>query len=292
METAAEKLGRMYSEVLFCFEDTGRYSKRLSVFLSSSGLLFSRLNALDVKRSMGLRRGKTDKRDSEMIARYASQRLEELVCTQLGGPVMDQLHVLLSLREKLIKHRTAYKNGLQDLYDCYCEGEFDFIRERQGSMVIHLDKEIGLVEQRIYGLIDRHESLRTNYRLLHSVRCIGKVLAAYMIVLTENFTRFSTARKFACYAGIAPFEHSSGSSIRGRTRVHACANKQIKTLLNMAALSSIQIKGEFREYYERRISEGKHKMSTLNIIRNKIVFRAFAVVQRGTPYVDLHKFVA
>jgi transposase len=113
-----------------------------------------------------------------------------------------------------------------------------------------------------------------------------------MIVLTENFTRFSTARKFACYAGIAPFEHSSGSSIRGRTRVHACANKQIKTLLNMAALSSIQIKGEFREYYERRISEGKHKMSTLNIIRNKIVFRAFAVVQRGTPYVDLYKFVA
>jgi hypothetical protein len=33
-------------------------------------------------------------------------------------------------------------------------------------------------------------------------------------------------------------------------------------------------------------------MSTLNIIRNKLVFRIFAVVKRGTPYVDLSKFAA
>jgi transposase len=33
-------------------------------------------------------------------------------------------------------------------------------------------------------------------------------------------------------------------------------------------------------------------MSTLNIIRNKLVFRAFAIVRRGTPYVDLSRFAA
>ena len=60
----------------------------------------------------------------------------------------------------------------------------------------------------------------------------------------------------------------------------------------MAAMSAIQIKGEYKEYYKRRIEAGKNKMSTLNIIRNKIIFRAFAVAKRGSPYVDLYKFVA
>ena len=60
----------------------------------------------------------------------------------------------------------------------------------------------------------------------------------------------------------------------------------------MAAMSSIQFNGEYKTYYQRRLAEGRNKMSTLNIIRNKLVFRAFAVVKRGTPYVDLHRFAA
>jgi hypothetical protein len=60
----------------------------------------------------------------------------------------------------------------------------------------------------------------------------------------------------------------------------------------MAAMSAIQIKGEYKEYYKRRTESGKNKMSTINVVRNKIVFRAFAVVKRGVPYVDLYKFAA
>jgi transposase len=61
----------------------------------------------------------------------------------------------------------------------------------------------------------------------------------------------------------------------------------------MAASSVIQIKGEYRDYYNKRVKElGKNKMSTLNIVRNKLVYRVFAVVNRQTPYVDLYKFAA
>ncbi len=55
-------------------------------------------------------------------------------------------------------------------------------------------------------------------------------------------------------------------------------------------MAAIQLKGEYKNYNQRRCDEGKNKMSTLNIIRNKIVFRAFAIVKRGTPYVDLTSF--
>lgn len=278
--------------LMFCFENTGRYSRPLSVFLQESGHAFIVLNALDLKRSMGITRGKTDQKDARMIALYAWRKRDELRLAGLPGPTMDQLRQLLSLREMMIKHRTACKNTVQDLHDCYVEGENDFIRERMEEMRYHLDEQIQRVEERIYTTMESQPEIMANYILLMSVRGIGKVLAAYFIVLTENFTRFIDPRKFACYAGIAPFEYSSGTSVRGKTRVHACANRQVKTLLNLAAMSCIQQKGEYKSYYDRRVAEGKSKMSTLNIIRNKLVFRAFAVVKRGTPYVDLTKFAA
>jgi transposase len=64
IEIYAMKLGNRLEHVFFCFEDTGRYSKLLYVFLQESKFQFAALNALDVKRSMGLTRGKNDKKDT------------------------------------------------------------------------------------------------------------------------------------------------------------------------------------------------------------------------------------
>jgi transposase len=292
LEIVSSKLKEAFSRVFFCFENTGRYSRLLSVFLQDGGFGFAALDALDLKRSMGLTRGKSDKKDARTIAIYAWRRRDELVTSKLAGPVLDQLRQLLTLRDKLIRHRTAFKNTSQDLHDGYFEGEFDFIKQRQESMLSHLQQEIDLVDNEIYRIISLQNDILTNYNLLLSIPGIGKVIAVYLIALTHNFTRFDTPRKFACYAGIAPFEYSSGTSVKGKTKVHPCANKQIKSLLNMAAMASIQIIGEYKTYYQRRLLEGRNKMSTINIIRNKLVFRAFAIVKRGTPYVDLHKFAA
>ncbi len=292
LEVCSKQLEEENHQVFFCFEDTGRYSKLLSVFLAQSGYPFALLNALDVKRSMGLTRGKSDKKDARMIAQYAWRKRDELIKSNLAGPAIDQLKQLLSLREKLIKHRTAFKNTSHDLYDCYVDGEFNFIKQRQTQMLLHLNNEIELVEAEITRIIGLNEDFRTSFNLLISIRGIGKILAFYLIALTENFKKFDNARKFACYAGIAPFEYSSGTSVKGKTKVHAIANRHIKSLLNMAAMASVQLNGEYKNYYQKRLSEGKNKMSTLNIIRNKLVFRAFAVIKRGTPYVDLVKFAA
>ena len=134
--------------------------------------------------------------------------------------------------------------------------------------------------------------IQTNYNLLISIRGIGFVTAIALIVATENFTRFDDHRKFACYCGIVPFEYQSGTSIKGKKKISRFANKRLKALLSNAACTSIQFNPEMKLYYERRIQEGKSKMSTQNIIRNKIVARVFAVVQRGTPYVDTFRYAA
>jgi transposase len=278
-------------DLLFCFENTGKYSKMLSVFLHSQEILFVMVPALEIKKSLGMTRGKDDKVDASRIARYAYEKRDRLVPTVLPGEKIDQLKSLLALREKLVKHRTAYKNGITDLKDCYREGENTIIKNIQQRLIKAVNDEVGYLENEIANMIKTDPLMDGNFKLLTSVRGIGKILGSYLIAFTENFTSFEDARSFACFAGTAPFANSSGV-IKGKPRVHPYANKQIKALLNMAAMSAIQFKGEYREYYKKRIETGKNKMSTLNIIRNKILFRAFAVIKRGTPYVDLYRFAA
>ena len=279
-------------ELFFCFEDTGRYSRLLSSFLDETGITFAMVSSLEIKRSLGLKRGKTDRVDAKAIAYYAWQHKDELRPTKVNSALEGELRQLLTLRNKLIRHRTAYKNNLHELMDILYDGETNCIRKVHEHMITELNEQIGIVDHRIEELITSSDAWANNYHLIQSVRGIGPVLAKYLIIYTQNFTRFSNPKSFACYAGIAPFEYSSGSSVKGRTRVHPFANKQLKSLLNTAAMAAIQLKGEYKTYFQRRTEEGKNKMSTLNIIRNKLVTRVYAVVKRQTPYVDLTKFAA
>lgn len=291
-EVIMKSAGCSLKDVLICFEKTGKYSNPLAVFLEESKIKFNMSPALAIKRSLGLVRGKDDKIDSKRIALYAYEKRETLQLTKLPGPKIDQLKTLLTLRDKLMKHRTAYKNGITDLTDCYQEGETKYIREVHENLIEKLSNQIDDVEEHIMQIIRNDQGMLKNYHLLLSIRGVGKVTAFFLIAYTENFTVFANARQFACYCGIAPFPYSSGK-MTGKSRVHVFGNKKLKSILDLVAKSTIRYNNEFKIYYERRINEmGKSKMSTINIIRNKVVSRVFAVINRQTPYVDLHKFAA
>lgn len=70
------------------------------------------------------------------------------------------------------------------------------------------------------------------------------------------------------------------------------ANKELKKLLHMGALSAIQHYEEFRAYYERKVKEGKHPLTVLNAIRSKLALRAVAVINNQQPYMDNYKKAA
>ncbi len=92
------------------------------------------------------------------------------------------------------------------------------------------------------------------------------------------------------YSGVAPFEYSSGSSIRGRTKVNHMADKKMKSLLQMCALSAIKHDPQLKVYYQKKEKEGKNKMLIFNNIRNKIIQRVFCVVNRKTPFVNTFNY--
>jgi len=160
----------------------------------------------------------------------------------------------------------------------------DYIYQDSLVNIQSLGSSIRNCEKRIEELLKQDISLRTNYKLMSSVVGIGLINSALILIATANFTQFSNARKFGCYCGVVPFEHSSGSSIRGKTRISKVANKNLKTKLTLAAQNSVRYDPELKEYYQRKISEGKNKWLVLNNVKNKLIHRIFAVVRDGQMY--------
>lgn len=271
-----------FSAILVVMEYTGIYTYGFERFLHEHGLEYVKRSALDIKRSAGIKRGKSDKADARMISRYGWQRREELRPMKPLSETERNLQQLMAYRDKLVRDRASYQVRIKEPQLGADVNEY-IIASTQNVINV-LSEEIKSLTSRIEALIDREEEIRSTYQLLRSVAGIGFATAVHLIIATENFRRFTQPRKLACYAGVAPFENSSGKSIRGRTKTSYLANKKLKSLLTMAAISAIQHDADLKLKYQQKLTEGKAKMSVINIIRFKLIERAFAVVKRKTPY--------
>jgi len=270
--------------LLVVMEYTGIYTYQVEHFLQQHNIQFVKRPALDIKRSLGMVRGKSDKIDARFISKYGWMRKEELQPMCVVSDSQFELQQLMSHRDKLVADHASYQSKLKELV---LQMGKKINKEMVDSMKLVMEilkQEIKKAEKNIKQLISSDDSLVTNYELAYSVTGIGFATAVHLLIATENFTRFSDARKLICYCGVAPFEHSSGTSIRGRVRVSHLANKKLKSLLTMAAISAIQHDPELKAKYEQKVKEGKAKMCVINIIRAKLIERVFAVIRKQKPY--------
>ena len=272
----------------FCFEHTGNYGLLLSCFLQEKGLTFTAVAALEIKQSQGVKRGKTDALDAHSIAVYAAVNRHKLTPTKMPDESLLIIRELLSYRDQLVRIRTQFKNSLKSR-TCL-KGIIDNARVLADikKQIVQLNKSIEKTEESICAEINRNKELQLNFHLAKSVKGVGVIIAAFLLVNTNNFTAFKTSRQFSSYAGVAPFKHESGSSIRGKTRVSHYANKQMKTLLYNAANSAVVHDPELKNYYNRKKAQNKAHLSVINAVAAKILARTFAVVKRGTPYVNTY----
>lgn len=279
-------------QVMLVMEHTGRYSYQLEAFLHRKNIRFTKVPALQIQRSLGMIRGKTDKADAWRIACYGQQKAASLAPAQPKPVVVERLQVLSTTRALLVSQRAAQKNALRSLKETLSLNTGDSSVKALESAINHFDNTIKTLETQMEQLIQSDGQIANNYRLLLSIKGVGPVLASAVIIKTENFTRFDNARKFACYCGVAPFEHSSGSSIRGKTRVSHLADKGMKTLLDLAAQTAVQHDAELKQYYQARLQKGKSKRSSINVVRNKIIYRIFAIIKRQEPFLQEYKRAA
>lgn len=270
-----------------CFEHTGNYGLLLAACLEQENITYSMISSLEIKKSLGLVRGKNDQIDAIRIAEYSSVHAHKLPETKLPSKALLKIKSLLSYRRQMVKLRSQLKNSLKAMQLMEVHLDDQDISTRIQNQIKSYDKEINEIEREIEKCIKENEALAENYSYAVSVTGVGLIITAFMLVYTNNFTSFPDARKFSCFAGIAPFEHSSGKSIKGKTKISSYRNKNIKTLLHNGVNSAINFDPQIKAYYKRKIEEGKDKRLVKNNIACKIVSRVFATVKRKTPYVTL-----
>jgi transposase len=277
--------GVIISETLICMEHTGIYCTPIIEVTEKLSLNLWLENATQIKLSIGLQRGKNDKIDSGRIAEYAFRNHDRAVLRNPEREAMKKLKELNLARTKLMmttkslqvlsKEKDHYKS--KSTFSAYFK-----------QSIIALKADLKKVEINIKKVIKSDERLTELFEIIGSVKGIGPVVALNMILTTNEFKDITEPKKYACYAGVAPFEHSSGTSVKGRPRVSKKANMHIKSILHMAALIAIQYNQEIKEFYERKVKEGKAKMNVINAVRNKLIHRVFACVRDNRKYENIY----
>ena len=275
--------------IVFCFENTGVYGMHLCYALQEKDYCYAMVPAIEIKRAKGLTRGKSDKADSLDIATYAITHEHKLSFRKLPESDLIKLRLSLTEREKLMKAIAVFDSTKEN--EEFLPKEITAAILKINEQTIKgLKKQLLAVEKGILAIIKANDTIKQQFDLATSVPGVGPQTAINIIVSTRCFSTFDNWRQFACYAGIAPFEYTSGTSIRGKTKINHFANKKIKSLLNMAALSAKRVDTQMKQYYERKTKEGKNGMLVMNALRCKVISRIFATVQRGKPYVDFMKY--
>lgn len=281
-----------FENSLVVLENTGVYHRLIWEHCSQHNLPLHIGNAAQIKWSLGILRGKDDVTDSKRLCNYCYKNREELKASPVLQAVFLQLKDLMTARSRLLSQLNSIEVYLKELKLSNSKEVQKALEQAHKAALEGLKKSLAAIEARLTALVTENDAIATSYHLLLSVPGIGHLTAIFLICCTNNFAGGVSGKQLASYGGMAPFGNKSGTSIKGKDKVHKMANKELKKMMHMCAMAAIQYYPEFRQYYDRKTAEGKHPMSVMNAVKNKIILRAAAVIKKQEKYVDNYKKAA
>jgi transposase len=148
------------------------------------------------------------------------------------------------------------------------------------SIIAALQSEIHILEAHLLVYVPHTQ------HLLRSIPGIGAVSAACLVAYIGDIQRFSTPEKLVAYIGLDCRIHQSGTSVKGRGFISKRGNRYLRSVLFNAAFSARQTNPALRDYFNKKVAEGKHYTSALTAVERKLVHIIWAVWSRGTPFVQ------
>ena len=271
-------------ETIVAMENTGRYNWALyEVLANFKGKVYV-IPPIHLKKSMGLVRGKNDKIDAERIGLFIAKNEADLVPWKQAPERLRKLKILLTERLSRIKMKRQLSIQKHDYKLMKTMGLDKKLTKLNAQLIESIEQQLKEIESNIEPMIQEDVAMKNQASLIKSVPGVGKVLCWTFLAKTEGFTLINDPRKMACYSGVVPFDHQSGTSIKWKPKVSVFADKTLKSILHLAAMSAIRLNNDLATYYKRKVNEGKNKMSVLNAIRNKIIHRVFAVIKNQKKY--------
>lgn len=270
------------AETLVVMEATGSYWISLATALHSAGYAVSVINPMQAHHFAKalLKRAKTDAIDAQTLAHLAAKLQPE--CWTPPPAVYYELQQRLAQRDGLLSLRQQIRNQLHALVQAPVV--IASVRLRIEQLIATLTEQIAEVEAEIAPTLLQDGAWAAAAARLQTIKGIGLLTAAWLVVTTVNFRVCPSADAAVGYAGLAPMPFDSGTSVHGRRRIGHRGNRRLRTALYMATLSATQHNPIIREFYERLRASGKLKKVARCAAARKLLRIAWAVVTKGEPF--------
>ncbi len=285
-------------EHLIVMESTGPYWVALALTLEQAGYGVAVVNPAQVHffAKAQLKRSKNDKLDAQTLAEFA-----QIMQPKLWMPPPQFYHELrqrISQRDNLVKFKNQVENQLHSLL--VNPIVIESVRDQLKELAATLSSQIEQMDHELTGLLKielkeldqepqaepaQQQDWKRSIALLRTIPGIGPLTASWLVLSTLNFTTCSDPQALTLYAGLAPIERSSGSSIRGHPQIGHSGNARLRTLLYMATLTAARYNPMIKAFWER-LRDKKHK--PIKVVRcacaRKLLHLAFAIVKSGKPF--------
>lgn len=256
-------------------EATGSYGTKLAEYLYRNSFNVSVVNPARIKgfAISKLSRVKTDKADSELIARFCQAMQPEL--WQPKALHIQVLQQWVKRLDSLIANKHQENNRL----DCVDP----MIHEHIKRHIEFLEKEIKEVEVIIANHIKKHQDLEDKRKLLDSIPGIGEKTIS-IILSSLTIENFDSAKQVVAFIGLSPKPRQSGSSLRGTSRISKTGNSELRKAFYMPALTSIRFNPVIKEFAKRLEKVGKSKMIIVVAAMRKLIHLIYEVLKTKTIF--------
>ena len=153
------------------------------------------------------------------------------------------------------------------------------VLESLDKSIEFLDNEIKNLLKTIDDHINNNPDLKADRDLLKTIDGIGDLTAAWIIAELPDVKLIPSAKAAAAYAGFAPMEYRSGSSVRRKTRLSKRGSRYLRKALYMPAMCATRCNPAIKAFYDRLLANGKPKMVALAAAMRKLLMIAYGVLR-------------
>lgn len=260
-------------------ESTGIYSQEAAAWLREAqpGLRVCVVNPMQIKaygKSLAVR-NKNDAVDARVIALFAASHRPK--ASWVPEPERMRLRDLLKERAAVVQMMAnERKRGFSE--------EDTLLAEVRRQLAEALKAALKRLEEGIRALVNAHPSLCRDVQRLMTIPGVALIVSTTVLALLGDLRRFARGRELAAYAGLSPSQRSSGTSIRGRTRMCKLGNRKVRHVLYLAAMMAIRRPGPLKEAYEGLVARGKNRKSALGAVMRRMLLLMRALLVSETDH--------
>jgi transposase len=255
-------------------EATGGYHQLLAELAHAAGMTVYVLNPRDVKKyAEGVgRRGKTDRLDAEVIARYVAREHPELHGYIPRSAVAQRLEQLLKRRAQVVRLQVGLSQTWRGVSGV--KAKLAAVAAAQARLLARVDR---LVEE----AVDAVPALRAHAQQLRSIPGYGR-LGSVAVAHALQWLPFTRVDAFIAHTGLDPRPRDSGEK-RGRRRISKRGPAALRTIMPMCAMAASRTP-TWRAYYQRQLAKGLSGTEALVILARKMARTAYGIYRSDSPF--------